>query len=253
VLAIVALPTPAAAAHRVRRVTVSVTPASGAATASFAVTFRAPNRAAPANGRYYEVQASGPANVSGCAATGEASINVARAHTRVTAVLSATSSPRGWCPGAYHGTVVEFQRPVCAPAAPCPQYIILRGTLGKFRFRVMTGGNPTAPTFAGLESAFACTPGAQRPGQTTPFTLTWQPATDPVTPSNEIVYDIYESTTSGGESYSQPTWTTGPGVTTFKTPGLPSHGTFYFVVRARDQAGNEDHNTVERPGVDPCY
>jgi hypothetical protein len=28
--------------------------------------------------------------------------------------------------------------------------------------------------------------------------------------------------------------------TSFTTAGLPSHGTFYFVVRARDRAGNED-------------
>jgi hypothetical protein len=41
-------------------------------------------------------------------------------------------------------------------------------------------------------------------------------------------------------------------VTTFKTPGLPSHGSFYFVVRARDAAGNEDRNTIELHGSDPC-
>ena len=42
------------------------------------------------------------------------------------------------------------------------------------------------------------------------------------------------------------------GATSFRTPGLASHGTFYFVVRARDTVGNEDHNTIERRGVDPC-
>jgi hypothetical protein len=113
-------------------------------------------------------------------------------------------------------------------------------------------GDTTPPTFAGLESAFACTPGAQRPGQTTPFTLTWKAATDDVTPSSQIVYDVYVSTTAGGENFTQPTWTTPPGVTSYKTPGLASHGTFYFVVRSRDQAGNEDQNTIEVRGVDPC-
>jgi hypothetical protein len=43
------------------------------------------------------------------------------------------------------------------------------------------------------------------------------------------------------------------GVTSYRTPGLPSHGTFYFVVRARDSAGNQDRNVVEQRGVDPCY
>jgi hypothetical protein len=66
------------------------------------------------------------------------------------------------------------------------------------------------------------------------------------------VYDIYEATRAGGESFASPTWTTAPGATVFRTSGLASHGTFYFVVRARDPAGNEDANTVERRGVDPC-
>jgi hypothetical protein len=80
----------------------------------------------------------------------------------------------------------------------------------------------------------------------------WATATDDVTPSSQIVYDVFMSTTAGGEDFSHSTWTTPPGVTQFKTPGLASHGTFYFVVRARDQAGNEDHNRVERGGIDPC-
>jgi hypothetical protein len=100
--------------------------------------------------------------------------------------------------------------------------------------------------------AFACTPGPQRPGETTPFTLTWTAATDNLTPSSQIVYDVFMATTAGSEDYSRPTWVTAPGVTQFKTPGLVSHGTFYFVVRARDQAGNEDQNRVEQRGVDPC-
>jgi len=58
--------------------------------------------------------------------------------------------------------------------------------------------------------------------------------------------------TSGGENFSRPTWTTPPGVTTYKTPDLPSGGSYYFVVRARDQAGNEDQNKVEREAVEPC-
>jgi hypothetical protein len=115
-----------------------------------------------------------------------------------------------------------------------------------------TPKDTTPPKFDGLQQAFACTPGPQRPGQTTPFNLSWQAASDSVTPSSLIVYDIYLTSTSGGEDYSAPTWTTSPGVTSYRTPGLPSHGSFYFVVRARDKAGNEDHNTVEQHGSDPC-
>ncbi|HEY1284693.1 MAG TPA: hypothetical protein VGF04_01275 [Solirubrobacterales bacterium] len=73
-----------------------------------------------------------------------------------------------------------------------------------------------------------------------------------MTRADLILYDVYLATTQGGEDFSTPTWTTEPGATSFRTPGLPSHGTFYFVVRARDQAGNEDANRVEVLGSDPC-
>jgi hypothetical protein len=73
-----------------------------------------------------------------------------------------------------------------------------------------------------------------------------------VTPSSKIIYNIYQATTSGGEDFSAPTYTTAPGATSFDTPQLPSTKTFYFVVRARDQAGNEDSNTVEREGQNLC-
>jgi hypothetical protein len=33
---------------------------------------------------------------------------------------------------------------------------------------------------------------------------------------------------------------------------LPTDVTFYFVVRARDQLGNRDSNTVEREGQNLC-
>ena len=82
--------------------------------------------------------------------------------------------------------------------------------------------------------------------------MSWQPASDNLTPSAQIVYDIYLASTAGREDFSAPTWTSAPGATTFRTPGLASHGSFYFVVRARDAAGNEDHNTIEVRGSDPC-
>ncbi len=120
-----------------------------------------------------------------------------------------------------------------------------------FSFVVLSGtqrpsGGGTPPSFEGLEGAFACSP-IPRP---VPFELTWKAATDSVTPSSQIVYDIYLSHTRGGEDFSHPTWTTAPGVTSFETP--PLNEPSYFVVRARDQAGNEDQNTVERVGEDPC-
>lgn len=120
-----------------------------------------------------------------------------------------------------------------------------------FSFVVLSASQPpsgggTPPSFEGLQGAFACSPVAQP----SPFELTWKAATDNVTPSSQIVYDVFLSHTPGGEDFSHPTWTTAPGVTSFETP--PLNEPSYFVVRARDQAGNEDQNTVERIGEDPC-
>jgi hypothetical protein len=49
-----------------------------------------------------------------------------------------------------------------------------------------------------------------------------------------------------------PTYTTAAGVTSFATPPLPADKPVYFVVRARDQAGNIDRNTVDRQGQNLC-
>jgi hypothetical protein len=108
------------------------------------------------------------------------------------------------------------------------------------------------PKFAGLKSATTCIPGPIGGGRTTSYHLGWDPATDDVTPSSEIVYDIYQATTPGGEDFSTPTYTTSAGATTFDSPPLPTDESFYFVVRARDQAGNRDSNTVERQGENLC-
>ena len=108
------------------------------------------------------------------------------------------------------------------------------------------------PSFAGLKSATTCIPGPIGEGRTSSYHLSWEAAKDNVTPSSKIVYNVYQATTAGGEDFSQPTYTTAAGVTSFDTPQLSSGKTFYFVVRARDQAGNEDSNTVERQGQNLC-
>jgi hypothetical protein len=111
----------------------------------------------------------------------------------------------------------------------------------------------TPPEFEGLKSATTCIPGpAGGPEIHTSYHLEWVAATDDVTPSSRIVYRVYQATKPGGENFSKPTYTTRPGVTSFDTPKLSSRQTFYFVVRARDRAGNEDQNTVEREGVNLC-
>lgn len=235
---------------------VDVSPSTGGPVTMFAIRFRAPDRTGRKAGseRRYLLSVSGPANEQDCLDGADRALPFSRAGARVKALLDPRHLGGRWCTGTFHGRVEEIRTLVCPHGTACPRFVELLGTIGRFRFTVRPGGakDTTPPVFAGVKTANACTPGAQRPGETTPFTLTWDAATDAVTSTSRIIYDVYESGTAGGEDFSHPSWTTSPGVTSFRTPGLPSHGTFYFVVRARDQAGNEDRNRVERLGVDPC-
>ena len=110
----------------------------------------------------------------------------------------------------------------------------------------------TPPTFAGLKSATTCVPGPIGGGRTTSYTLRWDAATDNVSPSSTIVYLVYQANLPGSEDFSTPTYTTAAGATSFATPPLPADKAVYFVVRARDRAGNIDSNTVEREGQNLC-
>jgi hypothetical protein len=129
--------------------------------------------------------------------------------------------------------------------------LALAGALAAGALARVASSDRTPPRFAGLESATTCIPGPIA-GQSASYRLSWKPATDDVTPSTKIVYDIYQATKPGGEDFSSPTYTTRRGATTFTTPALPADKTFYFVVRARDRAGNRDSNQVEREGVNVC-
>ena len=114
------------------------------------------------------------------------------------------------------------------------------------------GADRTPPVFAGLKAATTCIPGPTVPGRSTTYHLSWDPAIDDVTPASEIVYDVYQATSPGGEDFRLPTYSTAAGATSFTTPQLSGDETFYFVVRATDRAGNRDTNQIERRGVNLC-
>jgi hypothetical protein len=258
VVGIAAIPalSSATVAHDRRGPHITVKPTSGLPGTRFVVSFRTPDR----TGRFGmferrdELSLHGPSQSVGCVSSVSVTLRAAAAHVRLIVRLDPGPLGGSWCVGSYSGQIEEIQRPVCVMGIACPEVAVLLRRLGRFAFQVerIAPGDTTPPAFAGLQSAFACTPGPQRPGQTTPFTVSWSAASDDITPSSQIVYDVFMSVTAGGEDFSRPNWTTSPGVTQFETPGLASHGTFYFVVRARDRAGNEDHNRVERRGIDPC-
>lgn len=102
----------------------------------------------------------------------------------------------------------------------------------------------TPPTFAGLVSATAA-------GETQ-INLTWAAASDDISASGDVVYLIYQSTASGGQNYAAPSYVTAAGATSFPVTGLSPGTTYYFVVRARDEANNVDGNTVERSATTPA-
>jgi len=99
------------------------------------------------------------------------------------------------------------------------------------------------PTFGGLTLVSNLT--------STSVQLFWYPATDNVTPATGIVYLIYQATAPGGETYTEATYTTAPGATSYIVNGLAPGTTYYFVVRAMDAAGNMDSNTIEGFNVYP--
>ena len=245
------------AAAAVPTVAVRVSPATGVPSSTFTISFHTPDRTGRhgALARRDELMVAVARHASGCVSSFDASAPVGAAGALIRVVAGPARIGGHWCTGRWSGRIEELETPVCKQGQACPQFIILRGVIGRFTLTVASAPPPGAgggPSFAGLQSASACTAGPQQPGQTTPFTLTWKAATDRLTPSAQIVYEVFVSSTPGGENFSKPTWTTAPGATSFRTPGLAAHGTFYFVVRARDGAGNLDANTVEVRGVDPC-
>ena len=109
----------------------------------------------------------------------------------------------------------------------------------------------TPPTFAGLKSATTCIPGPIGGERLSPYRLLWPAAKDAVTPRSRLRYDIYRATAPARENFKKPTSTV-RGVTSSTTPPLSSAQTYYFVVRARDEAGNRDRNRRERAGENLC-
>jgi fibronectin type 3 domain-containing protein len=93
--------------------------------------------------------------------------------------------------------------------------------------------------------AFSGATGAATQGSSA-IAMGWNAATDSVTSSANMVYLIYRATTSGGQNYSTPTATTAAGATSYTDSGLSAGTTYYYVVRAKDEAGNIDANTVQR-------
>lgn len=78
--------------------------------------------------------------------------------------------------------------------------------------------------------------------------LDWQPATDDVTQEANIDYLVYVADESGGQDFAAAEVETTAGAVQATVSGLEPGGQYFFVVRARDAAGNIDTNTKEIVG-----
>jgi hypothetical protein len=94
----------------------------------------------------------------------------------------------------------------------------------------------TPPAFVGARTA---TPLSQA------VRLTWDAATDQVTPAASLVYIVYQAEQAGAQDFTAPVLETAAGTTQATVTGLGLDTEYFFVVRARDAAGNIDANTAE--------
>ncbi|MEM8883498.1 MAG: Ig-like domain-containing protein [Planctomycetota bacterium] len=99
-----------------------------------------------------------------------------------------------------------------------------------------TSPDQQSPLFGGLR-AIATAGGAS-------IRLDWRNAIDNDTDTNDIVYRVYRSDTSGAQDFSNPLATSGAGDTSILVAGTIGQEAF-FVVRAVDGSGNSDTNRVE--------
>ncbi|MDH5718008.1 MAG: NHL repeat-containing protein [Spirochaetia bacterium] len=77
--------------------------------------------------------------------------------------------------------------------------------------------------------------------------LGWAEASDTITTdSSFLVYDVFISTTSGVFDFSKPARTSPAGAVSISVDSLTHETMYYFVVRARDTAGNRDTNIIEK-------
>ncbi len=99
-------------------------------------------------------------------------------------------------------------------------------------------GDKTAPRFSGLTTATAT--------GTTTVDLQWSAASDDRSAASQITYQVFVATGSLRQNFATPSFQTAPGATMYTVSGLDLATKYYFIVRARDEAGNSDGNLTER-------
>jgi hypothetical protein len=76
--------------------------------------------------------------------------------------------------------------------------------------------------------------------------LTWTAASDDKSTPDQIVYDVFQATSSGAQVFDMPPIASSePGATSIKLSNLAANQGLFWVVRARDKAGNQSQNVQE--------
>ncbi len=100
-----------------------------------------------------------------------------------------------------------------------------------------TCADTTAPTFSGAASATVAGDDME---------VCWPPASDDVSEATALRYAVYWGHAAGAEDYRWTRFVTDPGASCTTIRGAAPDQTYCFVVRARDEAGNEDDNATEQ-------
>jgi hypothetical protein len=146
---------------------------------------------------------------------------------------------------AISGTHMPITEPLSAQDLAVLRLWIAEGALGGSPLDGGTtpGADVTPPTFAGATAATSA------PNS---ITVSWAAATDDRTAASQLTYLLYQASAAGAETFATPSYVTAPGATSYAVGQLPINKTYYYVVRARDAAGNVDANKVEVSATTPA-
>ncbi|MDH4200123.1 MAG: fibronectin type III domain-containing protein [Spirochaetia bacterium] len=106
--------------------------------------------------------------------------------------------------------------------------------------KLIAGLGSTDETAPSVVASFTATPGGA-----SQINLSWSAAADNTTPADKIYYEICQNNVSGGCNSFSIDFTTSIGAVSYSVTGLTPNTTYYFKIRAVDEAGNTGAASVE--------
>lgn len=117
---------------------VRIDPATGSPTRTLKVGFTTPERTGVQGSiaRHDLLSASVSGQHTGCIDSFSVSTPDGPAGARIHLSLRPSRLGGRWCVGTYSGQIQEIQTAVCPHGELCPTYVLVRGTVGRFKFRI---------------------------------------------------------------------------------------------------------------------